>query len=248
VAIKAHGYSPAMEYTPRILALLFLASGCAGSSPQPAIQQQPATQPQPATQQQPAGHMRAVLVGHPELARLEADEELSQQFKRYWRWIAEDVGTPDAQYLASLPGDDLELEAFLFHEKIEFESWIKLGHRPEDIMQVEYFQQNYEAVYPIAHRDATRAEMELLTYFAGTIGLDVPPLALVLVCPMVERREGATAERMVRRLKFNPEYASQEVTPEDLEAATKVWEAGNYSYRDRSNVVAEALAYVNGRR
>jgi hypothetical protein len=187
-----------------------------------------------------------ILAGQPLFAKLEADPVLARQFATYWTWIS-GLGTPDTEYLASLPADDLERSVLLFHEKVELAGWFALAHRLEDITRIEYFQQHYEAVYPLAHRDATQAEMVLLAHFAQHHGLAAPPLALLLVCPMVERRNGATADLMVRRFKFNPQYTAQSVTPADLVTAARVWEAGGYVYRDRARVLAEASSYLQRR-
>lgn len=183
-----------------------------------------------------------VLASDPAYARVAADATLATQFDAYWRWIGE-LGTPDAAYLASLPPEDLERTVMLYHEKVELAAWLALGHRFEDVMRLEYFQAHYEEVYPVAHRDATVAELELLDHVARRYDLTPPPpLALVLVSPMVERRDGVTPAMMTRRLRFNPDLAAASVTATELEAAARVWEAGGYVYRDRAAVLAAAAA------
>lgn len=170
---------------------------------------------------------------------MSVDATLQGEFERYWAWLG-GLGIPDVEYLGRLPPDDLEHLAMVFHEQVELRAWLHLGHRFDDVMKQDYYQQHYEEVYPVAHAEAIAAELALLTGYAARSGFPrVPERAFVLVSPMVERR-GATAAMVDRRLKFNRSIAAQMPTRAELETAARVYEAGGYHYRDRERVVDEA--------
>ncbi len=188
--------------------------------------------------------VRERLLEDPAYREIAADATLEDEFRRYWTWLGT-LGIPDVEYLGSLPADDLERLVMLFHEEVELRAWLRLGHRFEDVMTQDYYQQHYTEVYPVAHAEAMAAELALLVGFAAREGFPrVPERAFVLVGPLIERR-GVTAAMADRRLKFNPAIAAQTPTRDELEAAARVYEAGGYRYRDRERVLDEALTLVH---
>lgn len=216
------------RFLARWLAVLLIAGACA--SPRA---------PTPATRVD----VQQLLREDPAYREVQDDTTLEDQFERYFTWLRS-LETPDVAYLASLPADDLEHLAMLFHEKVELRGWLRLGHRFEDVVNVDYYQQHYVEVYTAAHADAMVAELGLVSRFAERIGIrGVPSRAFVLVGPMVERR-GVTPAMVDRRLKFNRDIAALQPTRADLDRATRVYEVGGYRYRNRQLVVDEAWAAV----
>jgi hypothetical protein len=188
---------------------------------------------------EPRRTVREILLEDPAYRAATADPELHGAFQRYWAWLG-GLGVPDVEYLEALPPDDLEHLAMLYHEEVELRAWLRLGHRLDDVMTKDYYQQRYPEVYPVAHAEAMAAELALLAGFATRAGFPrVPERAFVLVGPMVERR-GVAPAMVDRRLKFNPAIAAQAPTRDELETAARVYEAGGYRYRDRNRVIEAA--------
>ena len=189
------------------------------------------------------------IADYPLFSELETDGELTSLFKRYITWVAS-LEVPDAVLVVHLmdsPDRTLDAWATAFHEQVEFKGWLDLGHRFEDILTVPYYQAQYDRVYPVAHRKAIIEEFLLIKHFARKQRFrDLPVLAYALVSPLVERHQ-ATAARLVRRLKYNPEYLSAPVSEQELELAVRVFEIGGYRYQDRAGILDGARAYLKHR-
>jgi len=201
----------------------------------------PRCEPEPAVKD----GMRAVA-DYPLLVALRKDTHFSGEFERYMKWVAS-LGVPDAVLVVGLmESDDKTLDslATVFHEMVELKGWLDLGHPIENIMTVAYYQEHYPTVYPVAHRKGVLEEFSLIRYFATHEGFrDAPVLAYALVAPLVERH-GTTPSRLVRRLKYNPEYLGVRVNAEDLELAVQVFERGGYRYTDRAKIIDGAKEYL----
>lgn len=187
-----------------------------------------------------------VILDFPPFAELRADHELNDLFKDYMDWVAS-LGVPDAVLVVGLmESQDRTMDSYAteFHELVEFKGWLDLNHDIQDFMTIEYYQANYQDVYPVAHRKGTVEEFSLIRHFAAALGFrEIPELAYALVSPLVERHNTDSA-RLARRLKFNSEFLTTPVSDEDLELAVQVYEAGGYRYKDRDNIIAESREYL----
>ena len=183
---------------------------------------------------------------HPLFVKLKDDDALTERFEKYMKWVA-GLGVPDAVLVVKMMNANnptIDSLASVFHEKVEFKAWMDLGHKIEDIMTVPYYQANYAEVYPVAHRAGIIAEFSLIRYFARKEGYrDLPVLAYASVSPLVEHH-ATTPGRLLRRLRFNPEYATASVGEEDLKLAAQVYEAGGYHYKDRAELLRAAREYL----
>ena len=225
-----------------ILTLVLVVTACTTTPPRPSAQPSAAI----AGSGSGSGSVQQILLEDPAYSEVQHHATLEDQFQRYWAWLHE-LEIPDVAYLSALPTEDLERLAMVFHETIELRGWLRLGHRFPDIMNLDYYKQHYEEVYPVAHAAAMQAELGLLQRFAARVGIPrVPAHAFVLVGPMVERR-GVTAAMADRRLRFNPDLAGELPTQAELDRAARVYEAGGYHYRDRKRVLDDAWAAVTER-
>lgn len=187
------------------------------------------------------------IKGYPSFVTIEQDPPLKSQFPRYMKWLY-DLKIPDALLVYKQMEDNvrsLDALATIFHEKVELAGWMRLGHKFEDIMTVEYYQEHYMGVYPVAHREAMFAQYGLIKYFAaGKKFRDIPEFAYVLVSPLTEQHQGNNAERMARTARYNPEFQRVVVTPEDIKTAMAVFEAGGYKYKDPAKVASDAEKFI----
>jgi hypothetical protein len=189
------------------------------------------------------------LVDYFPYKEVEADTNLSGEFSKYIRLLAS-LEVPDAQFVVSLiDQNDKTIEALslIHHEKVELREWLRLGHRLQDIMNVEYYREHYKEVYPVAHSLAIVAEMELLKHYASKRGFSyVPELAFGLVTPLVEQRQ-ESVENVARRFRYNPEYTKQknDLRREDLEVATQVFEDGGYCYENLKDLLEQAIHFIS---
>ncbi len=184
---------------------------------------------------------------YPVYKALEANETISKQFLQYMEWLSDK--SPDATFVYQLmqnKANSLDAIAVIFHEKVEFYEWLKLGHRFEDIMTVEYFQKHYPDVYPIVHRRALIEEINLIKYFAQKKGFsNIPEIAYNLVSPIIEKYNVSVA-RFQKRLKVNLEYQAQMqfLSENDLKIAITVYEAGGYQFKEKDRIFAEAMTLI----
>ncbi len=193
---------------------------------------------------------RALVSDYQMFAKLARAAEQNAAFDTYMRWVA-GLGVPDAVLVVGLmdsPDTTVDGLATVFHERVEFQEWLDLGHRLDDIMTVAYYQEHYPGVYPIAHKAAISEELALIRHAAAKAGFRaVPELAYALVTPLAERH-GVAPGRLARRLKHNPELLSADVTDEELELAIRFYEVGGYCYRDREAIKQGARAFLAERR
>lgn len=178
-----------------------------------------------------------------------SDLKFLEEFKSYIKWLSS-LKVRDAELTAKwIENNDRSLIAMatIFHEQIELMGWLKLGHKIEDIMNVEYFQNHYEEVYPIAHKEAIVQEMLLLEHFAAEKGYDnIPELTFTLVSPLLEIF-GVEVKKMTYRLRYNSEQLTQIVTEEDLNRVAELFKEGGYVYQDKDKVISDALRYLQER-
>jgi hypothetical protein len=188
------------------------------------------------------------IKNYPCYKMLTKDAKLSEQFEAYMKWLSE--LTPDAKlvygYMQKKNPNIFEL-SFIFHEKVEFYGWLQLGHKFEDIMNLNYYQEHYPEVYPIAHRRAVIEEIGLVKFFAHKQRINkVPELAYMLVSPLCDINSDVPIDRLLSRLKYNPEYLNQMlfVTKKDLKKAVRVFKLGGYKYDDQNALITKAYKYV----
>lgn len=189
----------------------------------------------------------SIIQEYPLYKELANNETVSQQFLQYMEWASDK--SPDGKLVFELiknKASSLEAITTIFHEKVEFAEWLKLGHRFEDILTVEYYQQHYMEVYPIAHRRALIAEIALLRYFAQKKGFrHIPESAYNLVHPLIEKYN-LPVMRFQKRMQFNWEYQAQLpfLAESDIDIAIQVYEAGGYEYKDKNKILSEAKAII----
>lgn len=188
------------------------------------------------------------IADYPLYQDLEQDHDLEKKFVRYMEWLA-GLKVPDAVFVFDLVQRNvrtLEALSLIFHEKVELLNWLELGHRFEDIIQVDYYNAHYSEVYPIAHRRALIEEMNLIQHYAKKQGFNhILELAFTLVSPMVEQRKTSVVT-LTRRLRFNPEMLNQKVqiNRRTLETAVNIFYDGGYCYLDRTGLINEALRFA----
>lgn len=184
---------------------------------------------------------------YPMYKQITNDKVFMEQFNKYMELMS--TGSPDGKKVYGLmqsPEKTLDMMSTIFHEQVELKEWMNLGHKYEDIMTIEYYQNHYMEVYPVAHRKAVIEEIGLIKYFAMKRNYPhIPEVAYNLVSPLIEAY-GVPVEKMQRRFKYNEEYNAQVkyVTRKDLETAIKVYEEGGYKYKDKSRLIDESLELV----
>jgi len=188
----------------------------------------------------------AQFFGYRPYQELARDDEFNKQFNEYMEQLY-NFNVPDAVLVfGMMKNNERTLNALevILHEKVELRGWMELGHSFKNIMDTDYYRTHYTDVYPVAHRQAVKAEYGLVKYFAMTKGFgDVPAYAYALVSPLAELHE-VSVDRLVRMLRYNPEITTEIVTLADLETAVKVYEAGGYTYKDKAKIIAEARAVI----
>lgn len=191
-------------------------------------------------------HLRRTLKEIPEYSALWHNHKLRSQFDQFMRWLASpDIAAPDAVYLLQLVdrGDSsIELQSHLFHEYIEFNNWMRLGHKFSDIIDVEYYSKNYPTVYPVAHCNAIVAEKKVLNTFAKQNKIsEVPMIAYDLAFPDYEKRQelanALPTPLMVRQLRFNKEFFHERVDVDDIRTAMRIFQNGGYRYNHPEVIV-----------
>ena len=190
----------------------------------------------------------SIIRGYPMYDELEKNQIVSKQFIQYMEWMSDKA--PDGKLVFDLmKGNARSLEAIstIFHEKVEFNEWLNLGHRFEDIMTIDYYQKHYMEVYPIAHRRALIEELNLIKYFAQKRGLkNLPEIAYSFVSPLIERYNVPVLKSQ-NRLKFNWEYQPQIqfLSEDDIKNAIEVYEVGGYTFKDKNRILSEALSIIS---
>lgn len=177
---------------------------------------------------------------------LAQDSVLAKQFHAYMEQLY-NLKVPDAVMVFGMMKDNMRtlnaLEVIL-HEEVEFRGWLELGHSYKDIMDVDYYRAHYSDVYPVAHSKAIKAQYGLVKHFAAEKGFaDIPAYAYTLVSPLIELH-GVPTAKLLRMLRYNPEITAEKVSPGDIETAAKVYETGGYTYKDRSKIIADAIAII----
>jgi hypothetical protein len=192
----------------------------------------------------------------PEYKSLWKDRIFRRRFDRYLRWLGSpEIASDNAVYLLGEVDKGVhsfELQGHIFHEMIEFRNWMKLGHRFKDIMNRDYYNAHYSAVYPVAHCNAIIAQQRVLNAFAQSHGLKtLPMLAYDLVVPdyekypyLQEMTQKLGVPAMVIQLKFNREYFDEAVSEEQLLDAIEVYKEGEYGYSDTRIVLDRAKRFL----
>ncbi|MCB0420387.1 MAG: hypothetical protein KDD61_05295 [Bdellovibrionales bacterium] len=189
--------------------------------------------------------MTPYLLGNLNFKHNWQDTLLQKRLEIYIDWLSS-LGTRDAQLVQKYMHSSacsIDKIANVYHEMIELQAWLDLGHQYEQILNIDYYQTHYTKVYPIAHKKAIRLEIDLLNYFAKINGLgEIPALAFTLVNPLIEEFK-VNPQKILTRLKFNREFLEKKPSCSDIKRAALVYQTGGYLYKNKEEVIRQACLF-----